>query len=178
MGKPTLDGLLVCCAIACAACNDETGSPSSPITTDPFIGSWACTEELSLMFTSPPGRPGRTTTEMSTVRITAASGVLTASKETDSGAGCKVAFTSNASTATLTEGQTCTTPEGITLTYTSGSATVNGSSMSSTFSFNAAGNIDVGGTPVAATATGTQTSTCSRLTPPPGGGGGTTTGGW
>jgi hypothetical protein len=177
MSKLTLESFLVCCAVACAACNnDEASSPGT--TTDPFVGSWACAEELSLMFTSPPGQPGRTTMETSTVRIAGASGVLTASKETDSGAGCKVAFTSNGSSATLSEGQTCTTPDGISLTYTSGSATVNGSSMNSTFSFDAAGNINVGGTPVAATATGTQNSTCSRLTPPPGGGGGRTTGGW
>jgi hypothetical protein len=112
------------------------------------------------------------------LRITAASGVLTASKESDSGAGCKVAFTSTGSSATLSEGQTCTTSEGLVLTYTSGSATVNGSSLSSTFSFDVGGNISVGGTMVPVTGTGKQDSTCARLTPPPGGGGGATTGGW
>jgi hypothetical protein len=131
---------------------------------------------MSLSFTSPPGIEDRKQTEMSTLSIAAAGGVLTASKNTDAGTSCKVSFTSNGSTATLSEGQTCTTAQGVSLTYRSGSATVSGSSMESSFSFDASGTFNVGGMMVPAMATGTQTSTCSRLSPPPGGG--TTTGGW
>lgn len=173
MSKLTLDGLAFV-VIACAACNGDSSSGGTA--TDPFVGRWACSEELILTITSPPGVPTQTTNEMTTLNVTTAGGVLTANKEADGAATCKVSFTSNGSTGTLSEGQTCTTAKGIAIAYKSGSATVNGSSMNSTFSFDATGNMLVGGMEVAVTGSGTQNSTCSRLTPPPGGG--TTTGGW
>jgi hypothetical protein len=171
MGKLTFGFLF--CVVACAACNGDS-STSTP--TDPFVGKWACSRELSVTFTSPPGLGTTTQTDATTLTITAAGGVLSASSESDGGSNCTVTFTSNGSTGTLTDGQSCTTKEGLTLTYKSGSATVNGSAMNSTFSFDASGNLTVMGMMVPATASGTQTSTCSRLTPPPSGG--TTTGGW
>jgi len=174
MSKLTLGGFLLS-AIVCAACNGDSSSAGNP--SDPFAGRWSCSEERSITFTSPPGQAPSTKRETSTLSITAASGVLTASKESEGGSTCKVSFTSDGSTATLSDGQTCTTADGITLTYKSGSATVSGSSMNSTLSFDASGNINVGGMMVAAMATGTQTATCSRITPPPSPGG-TTTGGW
>jgi hypothetical protein len=176
MSKLTIDGFLLC-VLACAACNGETTSPGAG-TTDPFVGSWACSDQLTVNFTSPPGFPQQTQSQMTKLTITAASGVLTATKETDGGANCKVMFTSSGSSASLNDGQTCATAQGLTITYKSGSATVSGSSLNSTFDFDAAGNIDMNGVPVAATATGTQSSTCSRLSPPSTGGGTTTTGGW
>jgi hypothetical protein len=116
--------------MACAACNGDSSASGPP--TDPFVGNWLCTETLSINFTAPPSAGMQTRMDTSTLSITAAAGVLTATKQSDSGAGCKVSFTSNGSSATLSEGQTCTTPEGISLSYKSGSATVSGSSMSST----------------------------------------------
>jgi len=175
MSKLMLVGVLVG-VVASAACSGDSTSSAPP--TDPFVGRWTCSELLAFEFTSPPGAGMQMSSEMSTLSISAASGVLTANHESDGGANCKVSFTSNGSSATLSEGQTCTTRSGIVLTYKSGSATVNGSSMNSTFAFDASGNINVSGTMVPAMGAGTQASTCSRLTPPPGGGGGTTTGGW
>ncbi|HMJ51869.1 MAG TPA: hypothetical protein VK540_07320 [Polyangiaceae bacterium] len=173
MSKRSLGGFLLW-VVACVACNGDSTTAGTP--TDPFVGNWACSEQMSLSFTSPPGMADQKQTEMSTLSITAAGGVLTASKNTDAGPSCKVSFTSNGSTATLSEGQTCTTRQGVSLSYKSGSATVSGSSMESSFSFDASGTFNVGGMMVPAMATGTQTSTCSRLSPPPGGG--ATTGGW
>ncbi len=174
MSKLTLRALFVSIA-ACAACNGDSTVPGTP--TDPFIGNWQCSETLSLTFTMPAGVM-QTKMDMATLSITAANGVLTASKQSDSGAGCKLSFTSDGSTATMSEGQTCTTAEGISLTYKTGSASVSGSSMSSTFTFDASGNATINGMVVTAMATGQQDANCSRLSPPPGGGGGTTTGGW
>jgi hypothetical protein len=174
MSKLKLVGFLIG-VVACAACNGDSTTAGTP--TDPFIGNWACSEEQSVTFTSPPGAGMQMRKEMSTLSITASGGVLSASSVSDGGSNCKVSFTSNGSTATLNDGQTCTTSVGLVLTYTSGSATVSGSAMNSTFSFEASGNITVGGMMVPATASGTQNSTCSRLSPPPGGGG-ATTGGW
>ena len=174
MSKLSLNGFLFC-VVACAACNSESPAPGTPV--DLFIGKWACSEELSLTFTSPPGQDPQTTTERTTLTIAPEGSALAASKQSDGGANCKVSFISNGSTGTLVEGQTCTTADGITIAYKSGSATVSGSSMNSAFSFDASGNITVGGMMVPVMATGTQNSTCSRLTAPPSGGG-TTTGGW
>jgi hypothetical protein len=175
MGRLAFDGFLLC-AIACAACNGDTTTSGAP--TDPFVGRWACSDELSVVFTSPPGIPAEMRTQPSTLNVTASGGVLTASKESDGGSNCKLSFTSNGSTGTLTDGQSCTTSQGLTLAYKSGSATVNGSAMNSTFEFDATGTLSTNGMMVAATATGTQTSTCSRLSNPTTGGGGATTGGW
>jgi hypothetical protein len=122
----------------------------------------------------------QTKTQTSIMNITGTGGKLTATKEKESGTDCSVSFTSNGSTGTLDPGQTCATEQGITLTYTSGTATVNGSAFNSTFDFEGAGKLTVSGMMVDATVTGTQTSTCSRLSEPTGGTGGgpTTTGGW
>jgi hypothetical protein len=174
MTKLTLRGFFIC-VVACAACNGESTAAGTP--PDPFIGNWQCSETRSLTFTTPAG-VSETKMDTSTLRITASGGVLTASKQSDSGAGCKLSFTSDGSTATMTEGQTCTTAEGISLTYKTGSATVTGSSMSSTFTFDASGNVTINGMVLSAMATGQQDANCSRLSPPPGGGGGATTGGW
>ena len=180
MSKLTIDGLLLC-MVACAACTGDSTSNTTTggIPTDPFVGRWACSEEMSLTFTSPPGASPVTETEMTTIRIAGSGGALTASKETDSGSNCQVSITSTGSTASLGDGQTCTTKNGISIAYKSGSATVTGNSMNSTFDFDASGTISHMGMMVAATANGTQKSTCSRLTPPPSPTtGGTTTGGW
>ena len=183
MSKLTISGFLWG-ALACAACASDTtsGNPTGGGTTaDPFVGRWACSEQMTITVTSPPGSSPITDAEMTTISVAGSGGALTASKETDSGSSCSVSFTSNGSSASLVDGQTCTTKKGIVLTYKSGSATVNGNSLSSTYDFDASGMIDVGGMMVAAAGTGTQTSTCSRLTPPPSpptGGGKTTTGGW
>jgi hypothetical protein len=104
--------------------------------------------------------------------------MLTAAKEKDGGSDCPISFTSSGTTGTLNQGQTCVTSEGITLTYKSGSATVNGSAFNSTFDFEGAGTLTISGMMVDAMVTGSQTSTCSRISAPSGTGGGTTTGGW
>ena len=175
MSKLTIDGFLLC-VMASAACTGEGSSPAGG-TANAFVGRWACSDALSVTFTSPADIPMQNRTQSSTLGITGDAALLTSSKETDSGTNCRVTFTSSGSTGTLREGQTCMTSEGLTLTYTSGSATVNGSSLNSTFNFDAAGNISMNGMMVPATATGTQTSTCSRLSNPTTGGA-TTTGGW
>lgn len=175
MSKLTISGVLISAA-AFAACSN--GSSASGTTTDPFLGQWSCGDQLAVTFTSPAGVPMQNVMQTSIMNITGASGKLTASKEKEGGgSSCNVSFTSDGSTGTLSSGQTCTTEQGITLTYTSGSATVHGSSFSSTFNFDGSGMVPVNGTMVAATVTGTQTSTCSRISAPPSGTGGTT-GGW
>jgi len=179
MSKLTIDGLFFC-VIACAACTGDStsGNTTGGGTTDPFVGRWACSEEMSLTFTSPPGASPITETEMTTISIAGSGGALAANKETDSGSNCKVSITSSGSSAALNDGQTCTTKNGISIAYKSGSATVTGNSMNSTFDFDASGMISHMGMMVAATANGTQKSTCSRLTPPPSPTTGGTTGGW
>ena len=178
MSKLTIDGLLVC-VIACAACTGDSTSNNTGTTTDPFVGRWSCMEEMSVTFTSPPGASPINETEMATISITGSGGALTASKETDSGSNCKLSITSSGSSASLSDGQTCTTKHGISLVYKSGSATVTGTMrMDSTFEFDASGTITVMGMMVDATANGTQKSNCSRITPPPSPTGGATTGGW
>ena len=178
MSKLSIGSLLLC-ILACVACNGDAPSPGGT-TVDPFLGTWACTNQRTVNFTMPPGVGTRTESTMSTLKIVAEGGGLSASDESDGAPTCKVAFTSNGMTATLVEGQTCVRSESLTLTYKSGSATVSGNAMNSMFEFDAAGTVSSGGMMVAAVATGSQSSTCSRISAPPGTptGGGNTTGGW
>jgi hypothetical protein len=181
MSKLTIAGFLSC-VIACAACTSDSTSGNATgggSTSDPFLGRWACSEEMSLTFTSPPGASPLSETEMTTITISGASGALTATKVVDSGTGCKVSFTSSGTSASLTEGQTCTTDDGVSIVYKSGSATVDGNKLTSTFDFEASGMFNIMGMRVAATANGTQASTCQRVSPPATTGGATTGGtGW
>jgi hypothetical protein len=177
MSKLTIDGFLLC-LLAGAACNSEPAFPGST-TSDPFTGKWSCSDQLAITFTSPDGVPMQNKTQTSIMNITGTGGMLTATKEKEGGTDCPIAFTSNGGAGTLTPGQTCMTEQGITLTYTSGTATVNGSAFNSTFNFEGAGKLTISGMMVDATVTGTQTTTCSRLSEPTGGtGSGPTTGGW
>ena len=68
MSKLTIEGLLFC-VIACAACaSDSSGNTTTGGgTTDPFVGKWACAEELNVTFTSPPGASPINQTEMTTI---------------------------------------------------------------------------------------------------------------
>jgi len=165
MSRLTIGGVLFSAA-AFAACSNDSGGTG---TTDLFPGKWSCTDQLAVTFTSPAGVPMQNVTQMSIMNISGSSGNLTASKEKEGGgSGCNVSFKSNgSSSATLNPGQTCMTEQGITLTYTSGSATASTSSFNSTFEFEGSGMLTQNGTTVAATVTGTQASSCSRLSAPP-----------
>jgi hypothetical protein len=176
MSRLTIVGILLSVA-AFAACSNDSGAAG---TTDMFPGKWSCTDQLTVKFTSPAGFPDQNVTQMSIMNITGSSGNLTASKEKEGGgSGCSVSFKSNgSSSATLNPGQTCMTEQGITLTYTSGTATASTSSFNSTFDFEGSGMLTQNGTTIAATVTGTQTTTCSRISAPPPSTSGGTTGGW
>ncbi|MET0595510.1 MAG: hypothetical protein ABW133_22615 [Polyangiaceae bacterium] len=179
MSKLTI-GSFLSCVLAVIACNGDSTGPVGTAT-DPFLGTWACANQRTVTFTMPPGAGTRMESTMSTLNIVAEAGGLAVSEESDGAPSCKVTFTSNGKTATLNAGQSCMRSEGLTLTYKSGSATVNGSAMNSMFEFDATGTVSSGGMMVAAAATGSQSSTCSRLSAPPGeptGGGNTTGGGW
>ena len=172
-------GSFLSCVLAVFACNGETSNPSGT-TVNPFLGTWACANQRTVNFTMPPGVGTRMESTMSTLKIVTEGNGIAASDESDGAPTCKVAFTSSGTTATLVEGQSCMRSESLTLTYKSGSASVSGSAMNSTLEFDASGTLSVGGMMVAAVATGSQSSTCSRVSAPPGTptGGGNTTGGW
>lgn len=180
MKRLTIGYLLSCLGLVTACNGDSSGSPGGA-TTDPFLGTWSCSNQRTITFTMPASVGTRMETTESTRKIAAEGGGLVASDESDGAPPCKVAFTSSGGTATLTPGQSCMRSEGLTLTYKSGSATVSGNTMSSTFDFDATGTLSVGGMMVAAEASGSQTSTCSRISAPSTGGTGgdkTSGGGW
>jgi hypothetical protein len=166
MKRRTIGGFLSWLALM-AACNGDTSGGAGGATTDPFIGTWACSNQRTVNFTMPAGVGTRTETSDSTRKIAAEGGGLVASDESDGAPPCKVAFTSDGTTATLSPGQTCMRSESLTLTYKSGSATVSGNTMNSTFEFDATGTVSSGGMMVPAVASGSQTSTCSRISAPP-----------
>jgi hypothetical protein len=181
MKRRTIGCFLACLGLMTACSEDSTGTPAGGAT-DPFLGTWACSNQRTITFTMPATVGTRMETTESTRKIQAEGGGLVASDESDGAPPCKVAFTSSGSTATLTPGQTCMRSEGLTLTYKSGSANVSGNTLSSTFEFDAAGTLSVSGMMVEAAASGSQTSTCSRISAPPTttgtGGGKPTGGGW
>jgi hypothetical protein len=117
-------GISVLAEMACS------GSSTTPSTADPFVGSWDCTGTETTTFTAPPDTPTATHGTVTLVAITDdGTGDITADR-TPEDAGPPCALTSHLNpdgvSSTLTPGQTCISANGGTVTYTSGTATMNG----------------------------------------------------
>jgi hypothetical protein len=154
--------ILACAASLCAACsstNDTTpGSASSP-----FSGTWACTVNETLTFTQPPGTATQTTASSQNLAITASGdGTIVGTTVTDGGVSCKLKYTTSGSTATLENGQTCA-PQNLSLTYQSGTATVNGSTMTANVAYAFSGSINPGDAgAVSVAGSGTSAYNCTK----------------
>jgi hypothetical protein len=160
-------------ALVCAGCGNSTaGGPAG----DPFAGKWSCVDDRSLTFAMPSGSASAHAASQSIVLIAADGAKLTAVAQTEAGARCSLSFTESGSQATLASDQSCAGEDGLTLTYTSGTATL-GSTLQSNLAFDFTGTMatSAGSAPVAVQGSGVTQSVCSKIVAvssgPPGGGG-------
>lgn len=142
-------------------------SSSGGNTPDPFVGSWNCQQQITLTFTKPSGAPQYNSTESDLVTVADnGDGTVTTTGHPDSGSGCATKFTVSGNNATIVSGQTCTPSGGLTISYTSGSATVNGSSLTANEAFTFSGTLTVtsdgGSQQVSAEGSGTAAYSCTK----------------
>jgi hypothetical protein len=170
-----LGAWLLCAAIV--GCSGGDSGDDTPV--DPFNGRWSCGETRTLTFATPPGMPDATAMSRFNVNSSVADGQLSLLTSIDAGVSCRLNFKSTGTSAELIAGQTCTTSDGITLTYKSGNASVGATGLHTSLVFDFAGALVIsdGGAPLDATGSGTTASICSRIVSS-GGGGVTGGGGW
>ena len=152
--RSPLTCLLVSVSLAALACSSTESGSGAP---DPFVGMWSCTGTTTLTYSKPP-LPVSTSTTSSSVKVTENGSQLTAQTTYDGGPPCAVTLTWSGSVANVLPGQTCTNADGYTATFTTGTATVGGNTMTTNYSFTFAGKaagVDV-------TGTGTVGATCTR----------------
>jgi hypothetical protein len=161
-------------ALICAGCgNGEASSPPG----DPFAGKWSCADDRSLTFAMPSGSSDAHASSRSIVAIATDGTKLTAVAQTEAGARCSLAFSEIGGQATLASGQSCDGQDGLTLTYTAGTATLGASGLQSNLAFDFSGMMatSAGSAPVAVEGNGVTASVCSKIVQvssgPPGGGG-------
>jgi hypothetical protein len=125
-------GVVNAIASAALACSSSATGGGS----DPFVGTWTCTDSATTNFTQPAGTPPTTASTTATVTITDdGKGNVTAVREPDdAGAACTLRSTLSADgrSTTLLPNQTCTLEGGGTLTYTSGGSTLGSDGSRST----------------------------------------------
>jgi hypothetical protein len=157
-------------ALALLACGHGSSGASSDgaPSPDPWVGTWDCTGSQTLSFQFEAGTMSSDTSyTAATMTITDdGDGTVTATLTADSGPTCTRKLTVSGDTATLESGQSCTF-EGLTFTYTSGSAMLSGTSFIVTTELTLDGTVTVlteGGSPdmLDVTGTGETQSTCNQ----------------
>jgi hypothetical protein len=139
-------------AVAAAACSSSISTSNSP-----FGGLWTCEDQLTYVFSLPPGAGTQTETISSSLGfVDQASGTITASSSSDAGS-CSLTFTTSGGTAVLQSAQPCT-ESGVTLDYTSATYTVSGNTMTGSLQGTFSGTVS--GTQTAGTLS--ASSTCTR----------------
>ena len=121
-------------ALGCGSTNNSS----------PFSGNWSCTGQTTLSFQIPARLAAENVTSSSTLSISAGEDLPITLVSGDAGAGCVVTYDTSGGTATLPPNQSCTlvTPSAtVTATFTTGSATVNGSTMATTTAFSFTGTV-------------------------------------
>ena len=133
------------------------------------MGTWDCTGSQTLYFDFEAGTTSSDTSYTAATVVITDDGdaTITSTLSTDAGATCTRKFTVSGDTATLESGQSCTF-EGLTFTYTSGTANLSGTSYVLTTSLNLAGTVTVlteGGSPdtLDVTGTGETQLTCNEM---------------
>jgi hypothetical protein len=154
-------------ALAAGACEDSPAGDGAP-PADPFVGRWTCTETRTLTFATPPGSPDATTQSKYYGTASVVDDQLSIYGATTDAGACRLDFKKSGTSALLMDGQTCTTLDGIVLTYKSGTADVGVKGLETSLAFDFAGALAVdGGSPLDASGSGTTTTTCAKIVPPP-----------
>jgi hypothetical protein len=127
MRSRLLHACLVAPLLSCTTFSSSATASSTDAGTDPFVGSWSCTTTGTTHFTAPT-LPDVTGTSTATTTVTDdGQGHLTSTTDDpDGGPSCalKSVLGKDGNSATLLAGQSCVLG-GLTITYTSGTSTVN-----------------------------------------------------
>ena len=142
-------------ATAALGCSGSSSNGTGS-TVNPFVGTWSCTttetDTVALLGAQPP----RTIADM-VVITDLGSGTINAAIADDAGTSCQLKFSTNGGTATVENGQSCTGGT-LTATFTSGTYTASGNTLTGNLQGNFTGTVS--GTPVSGTLT--QSTTCSK----------------
>jgi hypothetical protein len=152
-------------ATACSSSSSGSGADGgSGTVSDGFVGTWDCTGTSTTTFSQPANTPPSMSNTGSTTVITDdGMGNLTSVRTPDeAGAPCTLhsKLSSDGKSTTLEMGETCTAPNGGTLTYTSGGSTLtNPSTYASMATWTFSGTTTKGAPLVG---TGSGMSTCTK----------------
>jgi hypothetical protein len=115
-----------------------------------------------LTFTTPPNSAPENVPDYQTISIVANSdGSIAGTTVTSSGKSCALKYTTSGSTATLQQGQTCS-PVDLSLTYSQGTATVNGTNLEVTLGYAFSGTLTSDAGTIAVAGNGVSEYTCQR----------------
>jgi hypothetical protein len=123
-----------------------------------FVGSWLCTDNVSIGGGPEAGAPAAS--RMSTMDLTIIAPMgdqLSALAQTDAGFNCNLRFAMTGTSASLNTGQSCARTGGVTLAYKNGTANVAGNLLTMNLSFDVAA-----ADPTAASESGTESLGCQR----------------
>ena len=153
-------GMVACGLVATAlvACSNNGFGVS-----DPFVGTWSCTGTDALTPSQPPGaKPVSNSTAVTRRIVDNGDGTATSTSSDDAGSTCALRSKVSGSNATLESGQSCVVA-GFTLSFTSGTASVSGATLTLSASFTFSGTVTPdGGSPIQVAGTGTTSSTCMK----------------
>ena len=156
-----LGTLAAALGLALAACSSSSNGGGGG--SDPFVGSFACTNTFTWTYTTPANWPQYSGTSSYSNSVTdTGNGTYSDTITTDAGASCTLKHTYTGDTSTLVSGQTCTFGA-ITYAYTSGTATTSGITTSGNDAYNFTGTVTPdGGTATMVAGTGTGSSNCLK----------------
>jgi hypothetical protein len=143
----------------------DDGGDAAVVVVNPFVGTWSCSGTETTTFTAPSGTPASTRTTEAIVLIVAdEQGNITADRmPVDAGPPCTLRSRLNpdGTSSMLTPGQMCISTNGGMVTYTSGSAAMDGPNAYSNTSAWTYDGETVKGTPLIGTGTGS--GACTRM---------------
>jgi hypothetical protein len=145
-GRASWGAGLAALSILAGACS--TSSPEG----NAWIGSWLCSDQRSSGGASDAGPNTDSAQFMMQVSTTSTANEIMAIEQVDGGTVCSLRFATSSGTASLATGQTCLTASGATMSYTMGTATMQGGSLVVNFAFDL---------PSASTS-GTEAMSCQR----------------
>ena len=145
--------IIVATVVWLAACSNDVNFQQ----TSPFVGEWSCIQNESQQFPDATGTG--LPTRLRYVITSPEQGQLVVASEGDAGS-CAFQFSAQGGDAMLLAGQSCQNLGGMTLAYTSGSASVAGEKLTMTFHYDISG-AGTAGAP-GASGTGVMTDDCTR----------------
>jgi hypothetical protein len=152
---------LAVASLALLAGCSSNGSSSSGSSSDPFVGTYSCSNSYTLTYTTPAGaKPTTGTSSFTNVVVDDGDGTYTSTSTGDAGTSCTLKHSYSGSSSTLVNGQTCTFG-GLVYTYTAGTASISGKTVTTSNQWSFTGTVDTAGQTVQVAGSGTSMGTCT-----------------